>query len=92
VQWAIWEITTESLSSSQVSLDTGHVRIISPLNEATALLANDYLSKVNTYTPATLVYLTNSQFQDVVTWNPIPEPTAAALAALSGLLLLRRRR
>lgn len=90
VQWAIWEVTTESLRSS--SLLDGSVRIIEPVGEGTALLANYYLANVNQYTPATLTYLSNGCRQDVVTWNVVPEPASAGLAALSGLLLLRRRR
>lgn len=92
VQWAIWEITDESQFPLSLSLNTGNVRIISPPSAATALLANDYLSRVLTFTPATLVYLTHPQYQNVVTWHPVPEPTSAALAGLTGLLLLRRRR
>lgn len=89
VQWAIWEITTESLKSP--SLHDGNVRIINQAS-ATAALANQYLANLGNYTPATLTYLTNSTRQDVVTWCPVPEPTSAGLAALSSLLLLRRRR
>ena len=44
------------------------------------------------YSPVALTYLCNPTRQDVVTWNVVPEPTTAGLAALSGLLLLRRRR
>ncbi len=90
VQWAIWRVTTESLFSP--SLLDGRVRITISANEPTALLANDYLANVNNHSPATLVYLTNSGGQDVVTWNLIPEPGTAALAALSALVLFRRRR
>jgi len=90
VQWAIWEVTTESLQSA--SLLDGNVRIVGPASQATALLANQYLANVNSYTPVTLTYLTNSTRQDVVTWNAVPEPGSVGLAALSGLLLLRRRR
>lgn len=90
VQWAIWEVTTESLLSP--SLFDGSVRIIEPESEGTATLANQYLANVMNYTPVTLTYLRNSGRQDVMSWNVIPEPASAGLAALSGLLLLRRRR
>lgn len=90
VQWAIWEITTESLASQ--SLLTGDVRIIGAANASLINLANQYLANVNTYTPATLSYLTNNTYQNVVTWNSVPEPTSALLGGLSCLLLLRRRR
>lgn len=90
VQWAIWEVTTESLLSA--SLFDGSIRIIEPVSEGTATLANQYLANVMNYTPVALTYLRNDGRQDVVTWNVIPEPASAGLAALSGLLLLRRRR
>lgn len=90
VQWAIWEITNESLAGP--SLLTGNVRITSPVNQSTADLANQYLANVNNYSPVALTYLTNPDHQDIVTWNVIPEPGSLALAAFSGLLLLRRRR
>jgi hypothetical protein len=90
VQWAIWEVTTESLLSA--SLFDGSIRIIEPVSEGTATLANQYLANVKNYTPVALTYLRNDGRQDVVTWNVIPEPASAGLAALSGLLLLRRRR
>jgi hypothetical protein len=89
VQWAIWEITTETLAAP--SLLDGKVRIKVPVSQATASLANQYLANVNTYTPAELVYLTNPDRQDMVTWN-IPEPGALGLAAFSVFLMLRRRR
>lgn len=90
VQWAIWEVTTEGLLSA--SLFDGSVRIMEPVSEGTALLANHYLANVANYTPATLTYLRNDNRQDVVTWNVVPEPASAGLVALSGLVLLRRRR
>ncbi len=89
VQWAIWEVTSETLKAP--SLNDGNIRIISQTSP-TAALANQYLANINSYTPATLTYLTNSTRQDVVTWNVVPEPTSVGLAALSSLLLLRRRR
>ena len=90
VQWAIWEVTTETTSAQ--TLFEGSVRIVPPAGDATALLANQYLANVMNYTPVALTYLSNPTRQDVVTWNVVPEPASAALAALSGLLLLRRRR
>lgn len=90
VQWAIWETTTESLLAP--SLLDGNVRITTPVSQDTALLANQYLANINNYTPATLTYLTNGTRQDLVTWNTVPEPASAGLVALSGLILLRRRR
>ncbi len=90
VQWAIWEVTTETTSVE--SLLNGSVRIIEPAGEATADLANHYLANVMNYSPVALTYLSNSTYQDVVTWNVVPEPATAGLAALSGLVLLRRRR
>jgi hypothetical protein len=90
VQWAIWEVTTETTSVE--SLFSGTVRIIEPAGADTATLANQYLANVMNYSPVALTYLTNPTRQDVVTWNVVPEPATAGLAALSGLLLLRRRR
>ncbi|MES2437642.1 MAG: hypothetical protein V4584_01160 [Verrucomicrobiota bacterium] len=90
VQWAIWETTNETLYSS--SLLSGNVRIATPYSQNVATLGNQYLSNVNTFAPATLTYLTSAGHQDVVTWNVVPEPGSAGLAALSCLLLLRRRR
>lgn len=89
VQWAIWETTTESLSSP--SLLSGNVRI-APVSGATATLANQYLANASSYAPANLVYLRNNGRQDVVTWNLVPEPASLTLAGFSALLLLRRRR
>jgi hypothetical protein len=90
VQWAIWETTSEITSSPSV-LD-GNVRITTPAGDSIAALANNYLLNANSFAPASLVYLTNNGRQDVVSWNVIPEPASLGLAALSGLLLLRRRR
>ena len=90
VQWAIWEVTTETTSVE--SLFNGSVRIIESAGNSTAALANDYLANVLNYSPVALTYLSNPTRQDVVTWNVVPEPASAGLAALSGLLLLRRRR
>ncbi len=90
VQWAIWEITTESLANP--SLLDGNVRISTPKDLATAELANLYLNNIQTYTPVALTYLTNDGRQDVVSWNVVPEPGSLGLAAFSALLILRRRR
>ncbi len=90
VQWAIWEVTTET--TPVASLFDGSVRIIEPAGASTATLANEYLANVMNFSPVALTYLSNPTRQDVVTWNVVPEPATAGLAALSGLLLLRRRR
>lgn len=90
VQWAIWEVTNET--TSPPSLFDGNIRIIGAADQATAALANQYLANVNTYTAANLTYLRNNGRQDVVTWNTVPEPASVGLAALSGMLLLVRRR
>lgn len=90
VQWAIWEVTTETTAVESVF--NGSVRIIEPAGSSTAALANEYLANVMSYSPVALTYLSNPNRQDVVTWNVVPEPTSAGLAALSSLLLLRRRR
>lgn len=94
IQWAIWEVVAE-LSPTK-SLTDGNVLInpSGPSNingDAVALLGNQYLANIDSYTPATLLYLTNPNDQDVVTWV-IPEPATAGLAALSALMLFRRRR
>ncbi len=90
VQWAIWEVTTETLSSP--SLSTGNVRIVTGLNDDVAILANQYLANLSSYTPASITFLSNDVKQDVVTWQAIPEPTSLGLVALSGLIAFRRRR
>lgn len=90
VQWAIWEVSAESLLG--YSLLDGNVRITTPVSQDVADLANQYLANVSTYTPANLVYLTSDTHQDIVSWNAVPEPASAGLAALSGFFLLRRRR
>ncbi|MEO5716196.1 MAG: PEP-CTERM sorting domain-containing protein [Luteolibacter sp.] len=90
VQWAIWETTNETLSSP--SLLDSNVRISTPISQSTATLANQYLANINTYTPVAITYLSNPNRQDVVTWNVVPEPGTAGLAALSALMMLRRRR
>lgn len=90
VHWAIWEVTSETMSSR--SLFDGNVRITTPVSLATAALANQYLMNVDSFAPASLVYLANTGRQDVVSWNVVPEPGSIGLAALSAVLLLRRRR
>jgi len=89
VQWAIWESTSEVLSSP--SLANGNVRI-NPVSQPVADLANQYLANVNSFTPVSLTYLTNDTRQNVVTWNVVPEPASLSMAAFSAVLLLRRRR
>lgn len=89
VQWAIWETTYETVNSP--SLFDGNVKILAPSLD-TAALANQYLANINTYSPVALTYLKSSTRQDVVTWNAVPEPGSAALAVISTLVLLRRRR
>jgi hypothetical protein len=96
VQWAIWEVTNETTASQ--TLLNGSVNIAGDTTaaSATATLADQYLTNIFTnptgYSPVALTYLTHPNRQDVVTWNAVPEPTGAALAVISGLLLLRRRR
>ncbi len=94
VQWAIWEMTTET--SLVKTLSSGSVMITDPATNATAILADQYLTNLTNnptfYPSVALTYLTNPTRQDVVTWNVVPEPTTAGLAVISGLLLLRRRR
>lgn len=55
-------------------------------------LANEFLNNAPKFEPVTLTYLRNDQYQDMVSWNVIPEPSSLGLAVLSGLLLFRRRR
>jgi len=86
VQWAIWEVVREGTGGT---LSTGSVRVA---DSSVASLANNYLSNVNSYTPVNLTYLTNSNRQDVVTWNMVPEPGSLTLVGLSALALFRRRR
>jgi len=90
VQWAIWEVTTETLSSP--SLLSGNVRILPGINDDVALLADQYLANLSSFDPATLTFLHNDGGQDVVTWEVIPEPSSMGLLALSGLVVFRRRR
>ncbi len=90
VQWAIWEIILDGLDTP--SFSTGNSRITLAGNSATIALAEEYLLNVDQFSPVVLTYLTSPTHQDVVTWQHVPEPATAGLAALSGLLLLRRRR
>ena len=94
VQWAVWEIRNEN--SGTFDLTTGNVRIDTTSDLATANLGNLYLSQINSYSPASITYLTNTEYQDMIAFspsvNPVPEPTSMGLLALSGALLLRRKR
>jgi len=95
VQWAIWEVVAEHSSSS--SLGDGNVVIgadspTNPHGSTIAALGNDYLSKIDSFDPVTLTFLHSDTRQDVVTWEVIPEPATAGLAALSMLVMFRRRR
>lgn len=92
VQWAIWEVLRETGPVSDYSLKTGEVSINTSTDLATADRANDYLANQSTYNSAGLTLLTNPYYQDMVPWDMIPEPSSAALCALSSLFLLRRRR
>jgi hypothetical protein len=96
VQWAIWEVVAEqSLTRSH---DDGNVRIspgdltVNPHGPTIAALGNQYLSKIDSFDPVTLTFLHSDTRQDVVTWQVVPEPATAGLAALSALLFFRRRR
>jgi hypothetical protein len=90
VQWAIWETVTET--SSVKSLSDGNVRITPSASNDLIALANNYLNSAECFGPTTLTYLMNSNYQDQVSWNVVPEPTSLGLVALSGMLVLRRRR
>lgn len=91
VQWAIWEVTNETTKAP--SLTDGNVRITGGVvDQSIATLANQYLASINSYTPASITFLTNDTYQDIVTWNTVPEPASAGLLGLSALLVLRRRR
>jgi hypothetical protein len=48
VQWAIWEVTTESINP--FSLADGNVRISADLNQDTINLANQYLANTASFT------------------------------------------
>jgi hypothetical protein len=94
VQWAIWEVVAE-LSPNR-SVTDGNVIIspnspTTPQSDAVASLADQYLANIDTFAPASIYYLSHPDYQNVVTWV-IPEPGSAALAALSALVLVRRRR
>lgn len=92
VQWAIWEVTTDGVSSP-ASLSDGPIRVAS--GESTQTLGNQYLANIDSYTGAEIYYLTNSEYQNMVGYkhgDVIPEPASLGLVALSGILLLRRKR
>jgi hypothetical protein len=90
VQWAIWETVTET--SSVKSLAGGNVKITSGVNNDLIVLADHYLNYAECFSATPLTYLTNSSYQNQVSWNVVPEPTSLGLVALSGMLALRRRR
>jgi uncharacterized protein (TIGR03382 family) len=95
VQWAIWEVVAElspsrSVTDGNVILSPGSPS--NPDGDAVASLANQYLAKIDTFAPANIYYLSHPEYQNVVTWTVVPEPGSAALAALSALVLFRRRR
>jgi hypothetical protein len=95
VQWAIWEITNETTLPSYSLLD-GNVQVYSPTGQAT--VADSYLADMktlalaNTVPTVSLVYLTNNTYQNVVSWNVVPEPGTAGLMVISALCFFRRRR
>ncbi|MFD2257658.1 thioester domain-containing protein [Luteolibacter algae] len=91
IQWAIWEVTSETSSSK--NLTNGSVKIYSP-NTSVSALANTYLANINNYAAADIFYLTNSKYQNMIAWkgDAVPEPTSLSLLALSGALLMRRKR
>jgi len=94
IQWAIWEVTSEN--SSSLSLSNGNVNVSgSSPSSNTRTLGNQYLANINTFTAANITYLKNSQSQDMVAFSstkPIPEPASLGMLAISGMLLLRRKR
>ena len=92
IHWAIWEVTTEQLAP--YSLSDGNVRITGSASNDTNTIAraNQFLANMPSYTPASLTFLSNGTYQDVATWNVVPEPGSAGLLALAGMMVLRRRR
>ena len=95
IQWAIWEITNETTLPTYSLLD-GNVQVYSPTGQAAAadvyLTSMQALADVNTVPTVSLVYLTSDTYQNVVSWNAVPEPGTAGLMALSALCFFRRRR
>ncbi|HVJ45296.1 MAG TPA: PEP-CTERM sorting domain-containing protein, partial [Luteolibacter sp.] len=95
-QWAIWEVVAE-LSPTK-SLADGNVRIaaLDAEDAEVALRADYFLANIDSFNAVPMIYLTNPEGQDIATYmvipGVVPEPATAALFALSGLALFRRRR
>ncbi len=86
IQWAIWEVVVDGTSNP--SLSSGNARVF---DAATAELGQKYLTNIDRLPVANVRFLTNSQYQDVVTI--VPEPSSTALLGLGvvGFLLRRKR-
>jgi hypothetical protein len=89
VQWAIWEVLTDGMSSPSLSTGNAQVQDVS-----IATLGDTYLANYASMPIAEVTYLTNATHQNVVglTADVIPEPSALGLCAVAALLLLRRGR
>lgn len=85
-QWAIWEVIVDGTRNP--SLTTGDARVFS---EATRDLGQRYLDNLDKLPKADVMFLTHSEYQDVVTL--VPEPSSVSLLGLgvAGFLLRRRR-
>lgn len=107
-QLAVWEITRETASTLDVTLNAGSF-FVRPANSSAAAqstattvgtLANSFLSAAQSYTGAslyTLTRLTNATYQDLVVAVPataVPEPQTYALllGGLGIVGLMARRR